>query len=214
MSVQFKKRAIKATSKKQSDSGSDDDINDNQKDLLNTNKKHRTDIGTSKSISSSAAASTVGSVVYESTREIVPQSYAGNATHTTEIDTAADRDARAILERNIKLSHNNDGMNDVKLYQGQHAYKSLIPKTLDQVSSNKVSGLALYYKFIVFINISKFTNYFNTYTVYRNQGPIRAPSFLRATCRFDYAPDICKDYKETGLCFLTHQVWILSTAYC
>lgn len=35
--------------------------------------------------------------------------------------------------------------------------------------------------------------------LHRTQGPIRAPSFLRATCRFDYAPDICKDYKETGL---------------
>ena len=31
-------------------------------------------------------------------------------------------------------------------------------------------------------------------------GPMRAPSFLRATSRFDYKPDICKDYKETGFC--------------
>lgn len=31
-------------------------------------------------------------------------------------------------------------------------------------------------------------------------GPIRAPTFLRATSRFDYQPDICKDYKETGFC--------------
>ncbi|KAJ9057411.1 RNA-splicing factor [Entomophthora muscae] len=31
-------------------------------------------------------------------------------------------------------------------------------------------------------------------------GPIRAPSHLRITSRFDYAPDICKDYKETGFC--------------
>lgn len=31
-------------------------------------------------------------------------------------------------------------------------------------------------------------------------GPKRAPTFLRATSRFDYAPDICKDYKETGFC--------------
>ena len=36
------------------------------------------------------------------------------------------------------------------------------------------------------------------YFSHSTQGPIRAPSFLRATCRFDYAPDICKDYKETG----------------
>jgi len=31
-------------------------------------------------------------------------------------------------------------------------------------------------------------------------GPLRAPSNLRATSRFDYQPDICKDYKETGFC--------------
>ena len=32
------------------------------------------------------------------------------------------------------------------------------------------------------------------------QGPIRAPANLRATVRWDYQPDICKDYKETGFC--------------
>lgn len=32
------------------------------------------------------------------------------------------------------------------------------------------------------------------------RGPIRAPENLRATVRWDYQPDICKDYKETGYC--------------
>jgi len=32
------------------------------------------------------------------------------------------------------------------------------------------------------------------------QGPVRAPAHLRATVRWDYQPDICKDYKETGFC--------------
>lgn len=32
------------------------------------------------------------------------------------------------------------------------------------------------------------------------KGPIRAPTNLRQTVRWDYAPDICKDYKETGFC--------------
>lgn len=32
------------------------------------------------------------------------------------------------------------------------------------------------------------------------KGPLRAPSNLRATVRWDYQPDICKDYKETGMC--------------
>lgn len=32
------------------------------------------------------------------------------------------------------------------------------------------------------------------------KGPVRAPVNLRATVRWDYQPDICKDYKETGFC--------------
>lgn len=32
------------------------------------------------------------------------------------------------------------------------------------------------------------------------QGPIRASGFIRTTTCFDYQPDICKDYKETGFC--------------
>lgn len=31
-------------------------------------------------------------------------------------------------------------------------------------------------------------------------GPMRAPTNLRSTVRWDYQPDICKDYKETGFC--------------
>jgi hypothetical protein len=31
-------------------------------------------------------------------------------------------------------------------------------------------------------------------------GPQQASSNIRVTCRFDYQPDICKDYKETGFC--------------
>lgn len=29
---------------------------------------------------------------------------------------------------------------------------------------------------------------------------MRAPANIRSTTRWDYAPDICKDYKETGFC--------------
>ena len=31
-------------------------------------------------------------------------------------------------------------------------------------------------------------------------GPIKAPTNIRTTCRFDYQPDVCKDYKDTGFC--------------
>jgi RING finger protein 113A len=31
-------------------------------------------------------------------------------------------------------------------------------------------------------------------------GPLKATQFVRTTARFDYQPDICKDYKDTGFC--------------
>eukprot|EP00735_Rhodelphis_limneticus_P007529 TRINITY_DN20092_c0_g1::TRINITY_DN20092_c0_g1_i1::g.15698::m.15698 TRINITY_DN20092_c0_g1::TRINITY_DN20092_c0_g1_i1::g.15698 ORF type:complete len:352 (+),score=64.79,sp/Q8GX84/C3H1_ARATH/42.47/5e-75,zf-CCCH/PF00642.19/8.8e-10,zf-C3HC4_2/PF13923.1/1.2e-08,zf-C3HC4_3/PF13920.1/1.9e-08,zf-RING_5/PF14634.1/4.1e-05,zf-RING_2/PF13639.1/7.2e-05,zf-C3HC4/PF00097.20/0.00047,zf-C3HC4_4/PF15227.1/0.0064,zf-RING_UBOX/PF13445.1/0.028,zf-P11/PF03854.9/3.7 TRINITY_DN20092_c0_g1_i1:62-1057(+) len=31
-------------------------------------------------------------------------------------------------------------------------------------------------------------------------GPVRMAGNVRISCRFDYQPDICKDYKETGYC--------------
>ena len=46
-------------------------------------------------------------------------------------------------------------------------------------------------------------NYFLFYFIFFfrcRKGPIRAPAHLRATIRWDYQPDICKDYKETGFC--------------
>ncbi|XP_053205933.1 E3 ubiquitin-protein ligase RNF113A-like [Panonychus citri] len=32
------------------------------------------------------------------------------------------------------------------------------------------------------------------------KGPMKAPSNIRSTVRWDYQPDICKDFKETGFC--------------
>uniref|UniRef100_K3WRV5 C3H1-type domain-containing protein n=1 Tax=Globisporangium ultimum (strain ATCC 200006 / CBS 805.95 / DAOM BR144) TaxID=431595 RepID=K3WRV5_GLOUD len=110
----------------------------------------------------------------ESEREIVPQKYAGDATYETQIDTEKDRDARAIMERNIK--RNEDGSADQesgKVYKGQAGYKNYISKNESQIGMNKYTG---------------------------TQGPIRAQTWARAISRFDYQPDICKDYKETGFC--------------
>ncbi|CAI5742224.1 unnamed protein product [Hyaloperonospora brassicae] len=110
----------------------------------------------------------------ESEREIVPQKYAGDATYETQIDTEKDRDARAVMERSIKA--NTDGSADTdsgNVYRGQAAYKSYITKKESQIGMNKYTG---------------------------TQGPIRAQTWARAICRFDYQPDVCKDYKETGFC--------------
>ncbi|KAJ0403861.1 hypothetical protein P43SY_004834 [Pythium insidiosum] len=110
----------------------------------------------------------------DSERQLVPQKYAGDATYESQIDTEKDRDARAILERNLKV--NEDGTADAesgKVYRGQAAYKNYIKKNEAQIGMNKYTG---------------------------TQGPIRAQTWARSICRFDYQPDICKDYKETGFC--------------
>lgn len=39
------------------------------------------------------------------------------------------------------------------------------------------------------------------------KGPLQAPQFLRSTVRWDYQPDICKDYKETGFCGFGGSWW-------
>mmetsp|Transcript_31469 Transcript_31469/g.99796 ORF Transcript_31469/g.99796 Transcript_31469/m.99796 type:complete len:368 (-) Transcript_31469:73-1176(-) len=95
------------------------------------------------------------------------------ATRTIEIDTATDRDARAIAERNLKLNAAGETNDETKIYKGQAGYRNYIDKTEDQIRASKFTG---------------------------TQGPLRATTQVRVMCRFDFQPDICKDYKETGYC--------------
>lgn len=144
MSVQFKKRSVnRAAVRIKKDVGSDveEEVDDT---VVNrpTNTKNTAKKGDDEDEVKFAKVTTV----YESTREVVPQLYAGDATATAQIDTSIDRDARAALERK---------------------------REAPSLTSTKVSGTF---------------------------APMRAPTFLRATSRFDYQPDICKDYKETGFC--------------
>ena len=50
------------------------------------------------------------------------------------------------------------------------------------------------------IYIDKSEKDISRYKVTGSLGPMRAPTNVRVTCRFDYAQGICKDYKETGRC--------------
>ena len=162
----FKKRSAPKTLRKREDGeggSSDDDT-----------KVMRSSLVPSTSSSSFAAAAAADeaslvTTVYESKRELLPAKYAGDATHTSEIDTSTDRDSRAIGERNARLQQGGEGE---AVYKGQGAYKSYVAKDAAKAVANKSGTL----------------------------GPVRAPAFLRATVRFDYKPDICKDYKETGYC--------------
>ncbi|CAG8507226.1 423_t:CDS:2 [Diversispora eburnea] len=63
---------------------------------------------------------------------------------------------------------------DDNFYKGQNSYKTYIKKR-DTAAGNAASSKI-------------------------KAGPIRAPTNIRVTSRFDYQPDICKDYKETGYC--------------
>jgi RING finger protein 113A len=98
------------------------------------------------------------------------------ATATYELDTELNKDSQAVFERAKKI---NDELKlketDDKVYRGMNNYQQFY-EAKDTVLGNASSGLA------------------------RNKGPIRAPTNLRATVRWDYQPDICKDYKETGYC--------------
>ncbi|XP_073964589.1 RING finger protein mdlc [Choristoneura fumiferana] len=97
-----------------------------------------------------------------------------NATATYELDTERDRDAQAIFEKAQKINEELQGQADDKVYRGLNNYAQYYKKR-DTAAGNASSGLV-------------------------RKGPIRAPANLRATVRWDYQPDICKDYKETGFC--------------
>ncbi|XP_045782654.1 E3 ubiquitin-protein ligase RNF113A [Maniola jurtina] len=97
-----------------------------------------------------------------------------NATATYDLDTEVDRDAQAIFEKAQKINEELLGQADDKVYRGINNYAQYYKKK-DTAAGNASSGLV-------------------------RKGPIRAPANLRATVRWDYQPDICKDYKETGFC--------------
>ncbi|XP_009093461.3 E3 ubiquitin-protein ligase RNF113A-like [Serinus canaria] len=114
-------------------------------------------------------------VTYKSTRSAKPAGPEDmGATARYELDTEKDKDAQAIFERSQKIQEELRGKEDDKIYRGINNYvKYVKPKGTSM--GNASSGMA-------------------------RKGPIRAPEHLRATVRWDYQPDICKDYKETGFC--------------
>ncbi|XP_048238059.1 E3 ubiquitin-protein ligase RNF113A-like [Haliotis rufescens] len=96
------------------------------------------------------------------------------ATAIVEIDTALEQDAQAIFERAQIINKGLKGKEDDKVYRGMNNYAVYYEKK-DTAAGNASSGSV-------------------------RKGPIRAPAHLRATVRWDYQPDICKDFKETGFC--------------
>ncbi|KAG0307230.1 hypothetical protein BGZ98_000737 [Dissophora globulifera] len=98
-----------------------------------------------------------------------------DATRTHDIDTAHDRDAQAIIDRHMRAVEN--GLEDTTAGQGD--------------GNDLYKGMAAYKSHV---QRPETTN--SKIRV----GPMRASGNIRVTNRFDYQPDICKDYKETGFC--------------
>jgi len=181
----FKKKFRKQQARKRKEtdsegSSSDDDFQVVKRDRNATHsnhmfqktntKKFKEDVGYSDDDGASSVAFS-----YHSTKTAtseLPRDMGATATY--ELDTAYDRDAQAIAEKALSLQKELKGKEDDKIYRGMSGYASYIEKR-DTAAGNAASGLV-------------------------RKGPIRAPANIRSTVRWDYAPDICKDYKETGFC--------------
>lgn len=130
----------------------------------------------------SGAAASSGTVAAEilsfaSSKNAGPHPIGGGAFATSEIDTAADRDGLALLQRKLELQHESMAAiesGQPREYKGLAGYSNFIGKDAAEARTKaKISG---------------------------TMGPLRAPTNVRSICRVDYQPDLCKDYKETGFC--------------
>lgn len=114
-------------------------------------------------------------VSYKSKRTAMPTGPQDQgATAELEIETDKKQDAQAIYQKSIEINKELEGKEDDKVYRGLNNYTQFYKKK-DTALGNASSGMV-------------------------RKGPIRAPSNIRSTVRWDYQPDICKDYKETGYC--------------
>ena len=153
----------------------------NQKKALKPDNKLYFSTGSSKSAAASESNTESDKSIFqfESSKEIQVQNDS-KATATLETETEFTKDARAIREKVLKraedaLKGKNTSSGGEKLYKGMHGYVDHKAgfRREQTVASEKAGG---------------------------SHGPLRASAHIRVSARFDYQPDICKDYKETGYC--------------
>ncbi|XP_018570995.1 RING finger protein 113A [Anoplophora glabripennis] len=183
----FKKRNIKNKSARKREHSNSEATSEEEQTVIKQNKrrsKSNPNIqSSSKGHGKDASVVQNGSsssdedfgVNYKSNKSAMPAGPTDQgATATVEIDTEIDRDAQALFEKRLEVNKELEGKEDDKVYRGLNNYAQYY-KPKDTAAGNASSGLV-------------------------RKGPIRAPANLRATVRWDYQPDICKDYKETGFC--------------
>jgi len=110
-----------------------------------------------------------------------------------DTNLAEARQEQAVLGKRTKLIQNENNSTH------HSSAKSLATKSLLHQFEPSKEGPATQKDFATRTN-----EYHPTTVIDRNNkflaGPIKAPTNIRTTCRFDYQPDICKDYKDTGFC--------------
>uniref|UniRef100_A0A8C4R9I3 Ring finger protein 113A n=1 Tax=Eptatretus burgeri TaxID=7764 RepID=A0A8C4R9I3_EPTBU len=187
-SFTFKKSAKRTTTRKRRASGSDKDssADEDGSAVVRREKKRqlsnpmiqttRREARERRHASSSESEGDGGfAVTYKSTRSAKPSGPEDmGATATYQLDTEKERDAQAIFERSQIIQENLKGKEIDHVYRGINNYTKFV-KPKETAMGNASSGMV-------------------------RKGPIRAPEHLRATVRWDYQPDLCKDFKETGFC--------------
>lgn len=184
----FKKREKKAKTIDVEDKGdeglhkniTDTDFKEKDSSYL-TNNKVKTML--KKKRASHFSTSTVGNTEENTKSSLIDElRYKSNytlkdsndATREIEIDTERDKDATAILKRKMQISKDKlEGKIKEDQYMGRDSTIIYAQKSERDMTRYKVTG---------------------------TMGPMRAPTNVRTTCRFDYAYGICKDFKETGYC--------------
>lgn len=145
---------------------------------LSTDKEEQVEIIRKPNVSSATTSITseTSKLDFATSIPVPVKSTDSAATAINEYDTEIDRDhltrRRETLERSRELAVK--GELDTK-YRGLKGYQQFLMQG-DTAKANAGSD--------------------------KNKiaGPVRAAGNLRVTCRFDYKPDLCKDYNETGFC--------------
>lgn len=90
-----------------------------------------------------------------------------DATRELQLDLDKGQEGRSKAAKYIEISRMiNSGELSTDFYRGENSYAIYAEKSEGDIYSSKFTG---------------------------SLGPVRAPSNIRATCRFDYAYGICKD---------------------
>ncbi|CAN8295953.1 unnamed protein product [Cochlearia groenlandica] len=171
----------RTANEEEDDTKSESSILNNLKKVAKPDSKLYFSTGQSKSSATTTSEAPEKPVFhYDSSKEIQVQNDS-RATATLETETDFNQDARAIRERVLKRAddalkgNKRKASSDEKLYTGIHGYTDHKAgfRREQTISSEKAGG---------------------------SHGPLRASAHIRVSARFDYQPDICKDYKETGYC--------------